>query len=209
MKVLVDTATSKIRGTYEEPLEFSISGHYVIDIPSSIEVKTKTDVVSDLVTAKNSAFISSHPLCQNIFNDEYITTSLIDTTLSSRVFIGINKRTVILPGGVLFTTSLTPLVSVSRVFLHYSGFSIYRDAGIAPTPSVARMLYNFDPLILDFNPIVSGDITASVTNSAGVFSYTPTPDIEYVSAAPSPFRLSFTNNSTRPIHMSDWVFLYG
>ena len=209
MKVLVDSVANLVRGTYKEPLTFSISGHYVIDIPAAISVEAFTPNPADLVAAKLAAFSAAHPLLPNFFVDEMLDVSQVDLSMSSRIVAGPLKRTAILPGGTLFTNPLTPAVGVGKVFLHYSSFSVYRDVGGPPTPGASRMLYNYDPSLANFVTSSTADLTVSVTNSLGAVSSTPPPDAEYVVGVPSPFRLSFTNTTSRVLHLSDWLFLYG
>ena len=208
MKVLVDSSAGTIRGTFSEPLNFSISGHYIVDVPAAVNVEASSQSVSDLVSAKLGAFRTLHPLLVNSFSDEFLDAAKVDSSMSTRIVTGINKRTAILPGGVLFTIPMTPIVGVTKVFLHYAGFSVYRDVGVPPSPPASKVLYNYDSAVGGFVDSTSS-IIASITDGAGTLSSTPPPDTEYAVGAPSPFRLSFTNTTSKVMHMSDWVLLYG
>jgi len=207
MKILVDSSTNEIRGLYQEPFSFSLSGRYVIDIPSGISVIISSTNSSDAITKKRNAIESAHPDLTYSEFDEFINVSRVDTVLSNAIFTGPNKRTVIQPGGRLVTTSIVPAVVATKTFIHYDGYSLYRDIGIGASPVAARMLMNYDP-ILGQVPFITSMITATVTDSAGVDQYTPTPDIEELNSLPSPFRLAFTNNTDVPMHIGDWAFLY-
>lgn len=210
MKVLVDNLTNKIRGTFEEPLDFSVSGHYVIDIPSTITVEPSTQVVGDLVTSKINAFRALHPTLGYSFYDEFLDTSKVDAASSTGVVVGPNKRTAILPGGTLYTTVFTPAIGVGKVFLHYTGAYMHRDVGAAPYPPASRMLYNYQTGAGGFVNFSTADLTVNIVNGSTLaYSSTPTPDAEYVVGTPATFRLQFQNVSPVPIHMADWLLLYG
>lgn len=213
MKVLADSSSSEIRGGFTFPLDSSIAGHYIIDVPDVLNVTPSTMIVSDLITAKLNAFKSLHPTLTTSFQDEFLTTSQIDTSLSVRISTGVNKRTSILPGGSLMTTQLVTAGAISKIFLHYYMFNLYSHTS-APgdvTPGPNRLLYNYDSGTSQYVDFLPANVTVDVMDSIGTsVLITPTPDTEvtYVSGGVLTFRLRFTNISATKVYFpSDWIFL--
>jgi len=217
-KLLVDTQTNKIRGYYEEPLDFSISGRYVLDIPNGIY--PETDVVADAITDKLGIYGSYHPNLVNILNDELLdplAANAIDPTISSGYFLGPNKRTEVLPAGYVYTNPMVLAVAppVVGVLIHFHGFTLYSDPGaVVSHPAPSRLLYNYNPStsFFDFDPDASFLVeivdAAAPYTSRHTFTHadaidTPAPGIT------SPIRLKFTNIGAVRYHLSDWILMYG
>lgn len=215
-KALVDTAVGLIRGTYVEPLLFSISGRFVIDIPSQIGIIPGDNVVADLIAAKVAAFQGVSGLSNNVY-DELLTSPNVDSANSNGVIIGPNKQTVILPGGMLLTNPIAAVPSTYTIYLHYYGFILYRAAvdpsdPTSATPGPSKMLYNYDPIVPGFAPFQNSTFTVSIAQAAFPFTdiNIPTPDTRVPSVAiPASFRMKFINTSSEAFHLSDWILLYG
>lgn len=218
MKALVDTPTNLIRGMFVEPLSFSTSGHYVIDVPSQISIKPVTNVVADLLTLKTAAWKAVAGLANSI-SDELLAVPDVDVATAnittSRVIVGPYKRTTILPGGVLVTNILAT-GGGTQLFLHYNGNLLTRQDvdstnPINPSYPPARVLHDYNPLTAAFSPFTPSTLTVSLVNPNTPFALitTPTPDTKVTVAVPASFRLSFTNTSSLPYHLSDWILLYG
>lgn len=223
MKILVDPATNTIHGVYEEPLQFDISGHYVIDIPPQISSVAPTPAnnnsVSDLLTQKVDAWIAyfSLVLAGSAFSDELLTSPNVDSANSTGVETGPNKRTVIYPGGILLTNPISIAAGAHQTCLHYGGFSLYRSPVDINDPTsitpISKLLYGYNPNTSAFETFDNATFTVSVCNPGGPFTdiATPVPDsptptnITY----PATFRLKFINNSTLPYHLSDWYLVHG
>lgn len=216
-KILVDTQTDLIRGYFEEPLDFSISGRYVLDIPPGLY--PATEVVSDILVRKVSQYRSYHPTLPNYFNDELLAVPNIDTGNSFGYALGANKRTAIFPNSGYVTTNLMAVAAApTNILIHCYGFLLYSDPGsIITHPKPSRLLYNYNPGFgfIDFNPatfqIQILDNTYSVIHTfsnADVIENTWVPG-----PVPSPgdqICLRFTNTDTTKIwHLSDWILMYG
>lgn len=211
MKFLVDPVGDVVRGAYEPPLDFSISGRYVVDMPDGAGVKAITPAVGDLIAAKVVAIKARYPALVNHFNDEFLTAAQTDMAQSSRVISGPSKRTVILPGGSLVTTQLTIPSAFTQVLIHFYGFRLYSHPGpVTTTPAPPRLLYNHDGTnFVNFTP---ASFLAELRNAAnGATLLTMSQDVvnTFSQATPFNFRLRFTNNASVPLFLSDWTFLYG
>jgi hypothetical protein len=212
-KTLVDTRTNLIRGTYvESPLNFSIAGRYVIDVPDALGIKPITNSVTDLVNAKIAAFLAAQGMVGS-FNDEFLASPNVDATKSSRFGIGPNKRTVILGGGWITTNIITIPASFTQIFAHWNAY-LYTSvpSGSLTQPPPPQILYNWDfnsGEFIDFDPnnfiVEMRDTADSVTLA------TLSPDVKTpMAGGPGfQFRLRITNNDFNHIWTtSDWVLLY-
>jgi hypothetical protein len=217
MKVLVDRQTSLLRAAYEESLTFSTSGLFIVDFPDAPNTEAFTQSLDGVVTQKVNNFKVAHPDLPVSFNDEFLTAAQVDTTLSTRFQTGTQKRTRIRPGGTLMTQPFAvgaPLASITKVFFHFSLFTLYLDPGSPsePKPQPSKLLYNYDPSLPGFFEPSLSDVTCQLMNAAGNTALgTFIPDVEqsFVSALAS-FRIRFTNNSaTKTVYVSDWVILFG
>lgn len=208
MKVLVDRNTGLIRGAYEPPIAFSISGHYMVDVPDYLSVDLSNQNVANLVTNKTAALLAPYSTTYgSALSDELITTTNIDTTLSTLCVIGPGKRTIINPGGTLYTTQIAH--SFSKARCHFSCFVLFRDNGVAPSPPASRILYNHtsaSTAVTDAS--LTSQIIATVTNGAGGSPHTLNLDTDITYSSTNPFRLAFTNIGLTPVYLSDWTLLY-
>jgi hypothetical protein len=213
-KILVDTQTNEIRGYFKEPVDFSISGRYILDVPNG--TYPATNVVADIIASKIYGICILHPLLPNYFNDELLATPNVDPSISSGFILGPNKRTEVLPSGYVYTNPLTLVMSPTTALIHVYGFTIYSDPGaVVSHPAPNRLLYNYDPLtssFFEFDPITvfQVDIVHSVTlaPSYSFLNYNAEEFITLPSSAPL-IRLKFTNIGTTRYHLSDWMFMYG
>jgi hypothetical protein len=217
MKILVDTQTDEIQGRYEEPLDFSISGRYVVDVPDGFGTDPDTNVLADAIQEKIGAFKGYHLTLTNYFNDEFLAVPNIDpaiTTSTLRYLTGPNKRAAILPGGSIITNILSIGAAFTTTFFHLHGFILHSEPGSssASHPSPSRLLYNYDgSAFITFDP---SDFLIEYYDSVGTgVLYTPvTPDVEdtgWSSGGAIDFRIKLTNNHvSRVYYLSDWLFLY-
>lgn len=217
-KFVVDATANEIRGSFDPPLNFSVAGKYVIDVPDSLGVETSSTSVSELINAKVAAFEALHPdLDYSTEYDEVLSAAAYDPALSDGVMYGDFKRVCLLPGGYVFTTAFSNPVA-TKVFLHYYGFVLelkFDTTSVSPPPP--RLLYNYEspPVGLDgggsgFLEFENSDLLVQVYDSTGTsLVFTPTPDAE--TDVPSPpltsYRLRFENTSSHRVFLSDWIFL--
>lgn len=211
-KFLVGSLDGKVRSTHEAPLNFSISGKFVVDSPPGLPVRADTDSLTDLVNAKVAAFKAAHPSLQNAHYDELLAVPNVDAAASSRFGTGPDKRTVILPGGSVVTNPLAIAAPTTSVFVHWYGFTLYSEPGaLSAQPPPSRLLYNFNPVLSDFEEFSPSTFTVAIRDSANTTTLlTPVPDAEQAFAfGPGSIRLRFTNSSAdRIFHLSDWILLY-
>lgn len=218
MKALINSTSNEVSGSYTEPLNFSISDHYIIDIPDNLNVNLTSKPVANVITAKLNAYQTAHPSFTQAFNDEFLTTTGIDITLSNRVFFGPNKRIAMLPsGGTLMTNSFTITIPVlNKVIAHWDCFLRYRDPGTGTKPSPGRVLYNYDPSlpVPGFKIFAPSDILVSIYDVTGLIPISGPlgfdTEVTYPSATPLAVRLKFLNtHATRTHYMGDWIFMAG
>jgi hypothetical protein len=207
-KVLVDSRTDEIRGYYKEPLDFSVSGRYVIDVPPGLY--PETNVVTDLIIAKINRYKSYHPTLTNVLSDELLAVPNVDLTESSGIITGPNKRTVILPNGYIHTNSMAFVAPTTKAFIHLHGFTLEVNPSTSKEPG--RLLYNYDQLtssFFDFDPaLFKIEIVDAVHPHASQYTFTAADTEESAVVATNPIRLKFTNLGTIPYHLSDWMLLY-
>lgn len=216
-KFLVDDMTHKIRGAYDEPLNFSVAGRYVIDIPAGTMVRADTDSVTDLLALKINALKASHPDLPDVINDELLATSLVETSPpgdgASLFTTGPYKRTSIAPGGTIVTRQLTLANSCSQIFVHVCGFMLSSYPGQpSSTPEPSRLLYNYDVSTeahVDFEPSFLLTEVRDSGNTSTVLTVTPDTEMDFVQLGGYSFRLRFTNQDTRTWYLSDWLILTG
>jgi hypothetical protein len=199
MKVLVDSLTNKITGVFNEPLDFDISGHYVIDISTLIAsvVPGSDNSVPDLITAKNTAWtayaqsFATFPAgTPTTVSDELIgsvgsiymdSNVSLATGGSTGVEVGTvgtsppNKRVVVRPGGTILTNPISISGTPTRFFFHYTGFTLYRAAvdpanPTNPTPGPSKMLYDYDPTAPGFKSFQNSIFTVAVCQPTTPFS---------------------------------------
>ena len=215
-KFLVSLSDDRIRSTHDFPMDFSVAGHYVMDVPTGLQVKAQTDVVADLVTAKITAFKGLHPSLQNALYDEFLATPDVDPAESSRYTLGPYKRTILFPaGGQIVTSPLAIGIATSTVFAHWQGFTLYVDPAAYPAagaPPPDRILYNYNPVAVAFQEFSPATFTVEIRDSTNTSTLaTLTPDVEQAfSFGPGNVRIRITNNDLdRHYHVSDWVVLFG
>jgi len=221
-KFLVDRADGKIRSTHEHPLRFSVSGKYVIDVPTDLQVRVDTDVVADLINEKIERYKALNPSLPNHLNDELLTVPNIDTSvaMSGRCLHGSDKRTAILPNNGFVWTNATAVAGIlTQVFPHWYGFSLYSDPDVmgpdGPRPS--PLLYNYNPVSSQYEEFLPAkfkvDLYEDLSGGAGpmILKATLTSDTVQVVAAMTgaTIRLRFENLDTdRIYYLSDWLLLH-
>lgn len=213
MKVLVDSHANEIRGMYEEPLNFSLSGYYVIEVPQVLTIKPTSASPSAFIISKYSTLLAQQSDMEQEFHDEFLTSAKVDKTNSSRVVTGPNKTTVIYPGGTLITTPMSITVSsLSALICRWTGFKLHREVAAGTVPGPARMLYNYNPVLPDFEDFDPSDLTVTLLDAAfsplGV-TFTHAQVAAYAVATPTSVCLSFENTTTSAIYMSDWMLMAG
>jgi len=229
-KFLIGTLDGKVRSAHNPPLDFSISGRYVVDVPEDLSVEAKTDSLPELIHEKLTG-IQNRPAVRQVpsgsqltysLSDELLAVPNVDASLSTRCITGPNKRCAIMSGGALWTNPLLVTTTTSYVYFHWYGFRLFLDQGPQPPDSVParpdppRVLYNYDPVaesFVEFNP---GDVTVEVWSVGAGPSYTPVAKVltasyeivQALSLASGNVRLKFVNNSPVTVWLSDWLFLY-
>lgn len=229
-KFLIGTLDGKVRSAHNPPLDFSISGRYVVDVPQDLSVEAKTDSLPELLYEKVSGMqnrpavrqVPSGTLLTYALSDELLVVPNVDSALSTRCMVGPNKRTAMMEGGVLWTNPLLVSATTSYAYFHWYGFSLWMDEGPQPPASVPvrpdppRVLYNYDPVAKSFVEFNPGDVTVEVWSVGAGPSFSPvakllTASYEAVQAfsfATGSVRLKFINNSPVTVWLSDWLFLY-
>ncbi len=212
-KFLVNLNDGKISSTHDFPMDFSISGHYVIDVPTALQIKAQTDSIVDLETAKVAAFSGLHQSLPIKFNDELITNPNIDKLKSSRYAIGPDKRSVIFPSGQIVTNLLVVPTATTSIFAHWHGFTLSIDNNQTSNIKYPdRVLYNYNSAVSAFQKFSSSTFTVDIMDSTNTTVLaTLTPDVEqsFIFASGS-IRLRFTNNDlSKHYHLSDWILLLG
>lgn len=213
MKFLVDEASGLLKGGYETPLDFSLSGYYVVDVPTALGVVAASSSSSALATAKVNAFKAVHSSLPNSFNNEFLLAAAIDTALSTEYSVGPNKRVALGPGGVVQTPVLTSVAGFVKVFVHLSIFTLSYVPSTGALASPSRLLYNYDPGVPAFSDPALSNVTVDIMDSTGgtpMLVVTPGMEQDFTQSSGFQFRLRFTNaSSTRRIWLSDYVVLYG
>jgi hypothetical protein len=229
-KFLIGTLDGKVRSAHNPPLDFSISGRYVVDVPQDLSVEAKTDSLPELlhekvVAIQNRAAVRQVPSGTQLkfaLSDELLVVPNVDAVLSARCMLGPNKRSALMKNGVLWTNPLLVSATTSYAYFHWYGFRLWADEGPEPPaavpvrPDPPRVLYNYDPVaqsFIEFNP---GDLTVEVWSVGSGPSFAPvarllTASYEVVQAfsfASGNVRLKFINNLPATIWLSDWLFLY-
>jgi len=215
-KFLVSLSDGKIKSTHDFPMDFSIAGHYVMDIPSDLQVKAQTDVVADLEAAKIAAFKGKHPGLATSLNDEVLASPNVDAAESSRFTLGPYKRTILFPaGGQIVTAAMAVGIAATTVFAHWHGFTLYSEPADYPAagaPPPDRLLYNYDTVAVAFQAFDPATFTVEIRDSTNTSTLaTLTPDVEQAFAfGPGNIRLRVTNNDPdKSYHLSDWILLLG
>jgi len=216
MKVLVDSQSGEIQGVYNSPLNFSVSGKYIVNVPTgagSVPMDSNDPLL--LIAAKKSALMALHPTLPQSFSDEFLDISLVDQTLSLGIVAAPNKGTFVMPGGVLMTdTMLLTVPILTRVSVTYDGFLLNRNVEqTLEQPDPASLLYGWDPGSSSFVDFGSGIFQVDIMDLAGAVVLVPSMQsgLEYLYANPTPLsvRLRFTNLSMVPWHLSDYLLLAG
>lgn len=218
-KFLIGTQDGKIRSAHSDPLSFSISGRYVVDVPQDLSVLAPTDSLAELLNEKTTG-IRNRPdvrALHSFQSDELLASPNVDASLSTKCFTGPNKRCAVFPGGTLVTGPLTITSLTASAYFHWYGFTLWSDQGPQPPsatparPGPPRLLYNFDPESGSFVEFDPDDLGLEVWNAALSVKLL-TAQYETVQAfvfSPGSLRLKFTNNSDKVLYLSDWIFVYG
>lgn len=210
-EVLVDKATSLIKSIHQFPLNFSISGKYVINIPQEFEVSVANSNITDLITAKIKGFKSLHPTLSVSLNDELITSPNVDLTQSTKITFGDSKRTSIFPGGSLVTNLFTIPTSTTKVCAYWNGYSLFSRSPVTSNPGPNELLHSFDPttgLFIPFDPTL---FTVSVRNNTNTVTIANLPfeAEQSLVLTPGSYRLRFTNTSPSTTYiLSSWIVLH-
>ena len=211
---LVDASTGLISSTHEFPMEFSISGHSVINIPTDLDVVAETNVLADLLSLKLQAFKNDHVSLSNSITDEYIVAPNVDAANSSSYNLGGFKKTILRPGGVIVTNPIA-VTAITTVFADWYGFQLASEPATPPVsggpPGPDRLLYNYDSGSSNFEEFNPSTFTVELLDAG---TLTPllalTHGVEQALAfGPSSLRVSITNTDpSRSWYISDWTILY-
>lgn len=208
-KFVVDATANEVRGSFQPPLNFSVVGKFVIDVPTSLGVEANSESVSALIAAKVAAFQALHPDLTESEYDEALTTSAYDPSISDGVIYGDNKRICLLPGGHVFTNAFTGM-NATKVFIHYYGFVLeLKFDTSSPSPPPPSLFYNYSTDDGGFVDFSISDLLVQIYDSTGTsLLHDPTPDVENDVSSITSCRLRFENTSSHRIYLSDWIFLY-
>lgn len=205
-----------LQGYRQHPLDFSVSGQYIIDVDNSLPVIPSDDPTlssSDLITLKTQAYQRKYPQFGNIENDEFLDLgSSVDQTESDLFAFGTLKKTRMFPGGSIVTDPIVIGSVITEVFTHWYGFLLHQDTGsVAPNPEPNRVLYNYNSILSDFEEFDPSTFTAEIRNSTNTATLlTLTSDtIQPLVFGPGSIRLRFTNtHPTLTYGISDWVLMF-
>lgn len=213
-KYLVDKLEGTIRSVHEHPLNFSVSGKYVIDVATFLQIRPDTDVVGDLITEKVSRYKALQPSLIVDFYDELLAAPNVDVTpgVSSRYVYGRNKRVAILPGGFVWTNVIVWPGAPTTIWSHWNGFTLYDDVDVVgpdgPGPSPVR--YNYNPVSSLYEEFVPAKFKVEVYDSTmSTLEATLLSDtVQAFSPSTLSNRLRFENlDPDRIWYLSDWIVL--
>ncbi len=217
-KFLVSTADGSVRSAHVPPLDFSVSGRFVVDVPDDVSVSADTASLADLL-AEKIAGIGARPLVRGLplsQYDELLSSPNVDPALSGRCFLGPNKRCSMFPGGTIVTNPIPISSSASHIYFHWYGFLLASEPGPRPPSAVParppppRLLYNYDVLAESFVELDPSSLSVQVWDST-FSSMLLNVDFETVqpfSFGPGSVRLKFQNTSGSIQRLSDWAFFH-
>jgi hypothetical protein len=217
MRYLVDDATQEVRAGFQFPLQSSIAGHFVVDVPDELGVVPESSFLPDLLDAKLNAYLAAHSNLPTGKSGEFLgpVSAEVDVSLSSGCFLGPNKKVALLPGGHVQTTVNSLLGVFTKIFLHYGVFTLFQDSPDigADYPGPSRTLYGWDSSVLNFVEPDPAIVQVSLMDSTGAVTLVPTmfsdSIISYASGNLAT-RLKFLNTSaTRTLYLSDYYLLWG
>lgn len=172
MKFLVNRSDNLVRSAHAEPVHFSVSGRYLIDVPDSLTVKAKTGTLQDLIDEKLKAFrtqlAATVNLTHTVYDElispaDFLISPGIDLSRCLYYSFGPGKRVEILPNGYVLTNSITVSVDISAIFVHWYGFTLYSNPGsLSDTPQPPQLLYNYDVNAADFVAFNPNDFEVSI-----------------------------------------------
>jgi len=212
MKYLINKTNNYVQGVRKEPLDFSISGLYIIDVEDKLPIKLPdTPIVTSSILESNK-IDAYHRLLPHLPNDlvgEYNTTTVgIDSAQSNGISVGIQKTIVIYPGGTFLTNALA-FSSTSLIYAHWSGFLLgirYSDY-LNPHPNEILYSYNENTsLFEEFNPLNFLVEIRDAANTMTLLALNPDQEIPFIFGGPS-IRIRITNTTLLPYHLSDWILL--
>lgn len=213
-KFLVDKLSGTVRSVHEHPMNFSVSGRYVLDVATSLQIRPDTDVVADVEAEKVARYKAQSPTLPVEFHDELLAVPNIDTTpgVGSRYVYGRNKRVALLPGGHVFTNVIVWPGAPTTIWPHWYGFTLYDDVDeVGPDgPRPSPVLYNYNHILSQFEEFVPGKFKVEVWDSTMVtLEATLSSDAAQV-FSPSTLsnRIRFENiDPDRTWYLSDWIVL--
>lgn len=207
---LVDRITNEVRSTHTFPLKFSISGKFIVNCPNELLVEAKTNLLSELLTKKIDGFKKLHPDLVNTINDEFITSPNVDQAQSSKISIGIGKRTSIFPTGSLVTNTFVVAITATKVFSHWHSFLLASNPSLSSLPGPDDLLYGYNIVTQAFEEFEPSAFTVEIRNSTNTATIaTLISDTEQsIALTPGNYRLRFINNDLSKVYfLSDWVLL--
>ncbi|MFA5203081.1 MAG: hypothetical protein WC708_01635 [Lentisphaeria bacterium] len=160
MKFLVNRSDNSVRSAHAEPVRFSVSGRYLVDVPDGLTVKAKTGIFQDLIDEKLRAFrtqlAATVNLTYTVYDElispaDFLISPGIDLNRCLYYSFGPGKRVEILPNGYVLTNPIIIPVDTSAIFVHWYGFTLYSNPGDpSDTPQPPQLLYNYDVNAADF-----------------------------------------------------------
>lgn len=214
-KFLIDQSNDEVRSEHQFPMDFSVSGHYVVDVPNFLQVKAQTTSVTDLIAAKITAFKAAHPTLPNDIGDEFIASPNVDQASSAFFTEGPGKRTILFPGaGFIYTDPIAIAGTITTVFPHWHGFRLFSEPATAPAsgaPPPDRLLYNFDEGTSAFEDFIPSTFAVEIVDAGSLATLLAlSPDVEQAFAfGPGSVRILIANlDPDNAWYLSDWLILH-
>jgi hypothetical protein len=206
VKFLADRALGNVRGPYRaSDLEQTpVNGFVVYDVPDYLAGFTTGASSSALVSDKYAAIMAANPSLPNLLYQEFETlvrAGLPLSPASSQYLVGVNKRTALLPGGVLYFGPYGVIADPTTVYAGYSAYEL--------TLSGREVVFS--------NPL-PGELRMELTDSAGgmpkLGPVVPNKAVPAGSFTPSTFSpanvfyVRLSNVSSRTFTLSDFCLLW-
>lgn len=216
MKYLVEDTSNEVRAGLRFPINSSIAGHFVIDVPDGLGISPSTSTASDLISMKQLAVKAVHPTLTGSLFEEFLDISSVDQdpSLSFNYKIGPNKRTAILPGGQIMTPTMTLVGSSAKVFFSFLLFTLGRRAPsvAANYPGPSDLLYCYDESTSTFSDPGVTPVNVTMMDSSGTSPVAALANnvVATLGGTNTSFRLRFVNTSSiYTFYMQEWSLLWG
>jgi len=200
----------KVIGFSSKPLNYSVSGLYIVDIDSAIHPLPDLtgNSVSDLLTAKEDAYKALTGLTSTYLSEEHTSTK-VEQSLSSKYISGFPKKTELLGLGSIVTSSFALGGIATKLYCHWKPATYDIAQGSAFDPSWTR--YNWDAgssSYINYDPSLFTVELRDLANSVTIFTFTADTLHSGLSVPNASYRLRFTNTAAARYTLSDWYLLW-